>query len=223
MSSFRSLAAGILAAVSVLAPPVAEAANWNGFYGGLTGGYATGQFAAQEPPGCFPVCDTFPAFVIPGNGFIGGVFGGYNFDTGQVVLGVEADAMVSTLNGSYVGQPYAFVTTGGELLHLVTVRGRVGLPVGNDGLIYVTGGLAHGKARVGYDANPADREMADHLGYALGVGGEMMVTPTIGVRADYLYVDLGSRQYNLGSGIPLADVKLNSHIFRVGISFKFGG
>ncbi len=101
-------------------------------------------------------------------GLIGGVNAGYNWQSSNLVVGVEADYDLSTQrdSASYLAQPVPAIfpplpnfffapgttqgwTTREKIDWLATFRGRVGV-ASDDTLFYLTGGLALGGVRTDY-------------------------------------------------------------------------
>ena len=60
-----------------------------------------------------------------------------------------------------------------------------------------------------------------HTGWTAGAGLEYAVTDNVLVRGEYLYTDLGSRNYLSGAVAGGVDARLTSSTVRAGISFKF--
>ena len=103
------------------APPiVSPAMNWSGFYIGAMGGYASENSSEDV---------ILPGVTAPRmkGGFGGGTLG-YNWQTGQFVFGLEADAAFADISASVT----AFgITVESEIRSLGTVRGRVGMAFRN--------------------------------------------------------------------------------------------
>ena len=116
-------AAADLAARPYTKAPAAAIAinNWSGFYLGAMGGYA------QENSSGIGTLS---------GGFAGGT-AGYNWQMGNIVLGVEADAAWADI-GARVGNP-ALSALETRIRDMGTVRGRVGYAF-DQVLIYGTGG-----------------------------------------------------------------------------------
>ena len=116
-----------------------NAYSWAGPYLGGNIGYAWGS--VDNNP-------TRPS------GFAGGVQGGYNWQNGPLVFGLEADIQASGANDTFAPWKFSNPWFG-------TVRGRVGYAV-NNVLFYGTGGLAFGELRGrGFrpDGNPYHRRL----------------------------------------------------------------
>ena len=74
------------------------------------------------------------------------------------------------------------------------MRGRAGYAM-NNVLIYATGGLAYGGGA--RRARRASTKRKSHLGWTLGGGVEVGLTPNWSAKAEYLYVRLEDRGYVL--------------------------
>lgn len=73
-------------------PPHPDIFNWSGFYLGGHAGYAVEGNARAR----FPVATANAGL----DGFLGGGYGGYNYQRGPFVLGSEADISFGDLDGS---------------------------------------------------------------------------------------------------------------------------
>jgi outer membrane immunogenic protein len=166
--------------------------NWNGAYVGVNLGYQWGKvsnWANVEP-----------------NGIMGGGQVGYNWQYGQFVFGAEADLQGSGANDTFAAFKFSNPWFG-------TVRGRAGYAM-NNVLIYGTGGLAYGGGRVDVGAF---NESQTHLGWTLGGGVEVGLTPNWTARAEYLYVRLEDQPYVLTG----AQNGFQSNVFRLGVNYRF--
>src|SRR5450631_4015490 len=121
-------------AMPAKAPPyIAPVYNWTGLYIGISGGGAFGHsdFGPPFSSGSFNTS----------GGLVGGTLG-YNYQMGQVVLGLEGDGSWSNIRGS--GTCLAgTITCGVRNNWLGTARARLGLAVDRF-MPYVTGGAAFG-------------------------------------------------------------------------------
>src|SRR5690606_9902561 len=94
-----------------------------------------------------------------------------------------------------------------------TVRGRLGVDVGNGILPYVTAGLAYGGGRV--DVGGVENQF--HTGWTVGGAVEFALDQQMSLKAEYLYTDLGQRNYaNIGG-----DAAFRGHTVRAGVNFHF--
>jgi outer membrane immunogenic protein len=192
--------AGSVAAVGATgtaqaAPPAPPPAPiWTGWYVGLNAGMHWQHSSDSTTGGYSPLADQTSA-----PGFIGGGQMGYNWQTGNVVFGLEGDidGLTGTAGGSnLVGLPFGntkgFFTN--SIHWLSTIRGRVGLAAG-DNFAYVTGGAAFGGVNNAFHAAPgflSKSESKTQTGWAAGVGAEhMLMNSHWIVGFEVLYVDLG--------------------------------
>jgi outer membrane immunogenic protein len=167
--------------------------NWNGFYVGANVGYQWGKvtnWGGGTPDG------------IAGGGQVG-----YNWQVHpNWVLGIEADLQGSAANDTFAAYKFSNPWFG-------TVRGRAGYAM-NNVLLYLTGGLAYGGGRVDF---AGFGETQTHLGWTLGGGVEVGLTPNWSAKAEYLYVRLEDRGYVL-TGVNNG---FASHVFRLGVNYRF--
>jgi outer membrane immunogenic protein len=146
-------------------------------------------------------------------GFTGGVQAGYNWQRGHVVYGAEVDFGAfdldkgATASGAF---PFPFLGTAYTLTQktsadwLATLRARMGFTVREHVLLYATGGLAFSDVRFSssYSDNAVDATFPGGTGYGAksaiktgwtaGGGVEWALHGNWLMRAEYLYVDLGS-------------------------------
>ena len=147
-----------------IAAPLAMSPNWAGFYIGAQAGHAN----IDATPGA------------RGDGFTGGLTGGYDWDLGEWVVGVGADYDFSDIR---VGR------TDVESIWRLKFRG--GYKLGN-GLFYGTAGYAH-----------ADTDIAgDDNGYFVGAGYEHLVTQNFSLSSEVLYNDIN------GFGLTTSDLEI---------------
>ncbi len=217
------------------APPAPPAPmNWTGFYVGVDAGYGWGDGGADISP---PIAGTPTHYSFTRNGFIGGVDGGYNYQFNDwLVFGAEADFSGSAIGGL---RSSSFVVAGltsygeasQELQWVGTVRGRIGVPVMNQFLVYATGGLSYGQTEYRYTLSSVNslsaRESNLSLGWVAGAGAEYWLMPFWTVRAEFLYFDLGSRTINdaaVGVIVRPQSARFPNNdtaVFRVGIDYHF--
>lgn len=98
-------------------------------------------------------------------------------------------------------------------------------------LLYVTGGLAVGEAKYdmtfsqpGAGRSYALSDSTTRVGFAVGGGFEKAIDNHWSVKAEYLYVDLGTRSIDTVDvdGAPFhVEYKIRDHIARLGLNYKF--
>ncbi len=237
-----------LACVLVLSQtaPAADSApsfNWTGPYVGLHLGYGWSSADTNFhtlPPNFGSESLPWTLNQDPG-GVVGGAQAGYNYQMGCFVVGIEADFSGSGMSGSksispipHEGGPDPGVLSTQESINWFgTVRPRLGYTVQPNVLIYATGGLAYGDAS--YSANHDFQRGIQYpvsfsttkVGWALGGGVEYAVSKCWTVKAEYLYMDLGS-EYGVGNPIPphppyqqASQWQTTANIFHIGVNYKF--
>jgi outer membrane immunogenic protein len=178
--------------------PIAElpVASWAGPYAGLSLGY--GFSGHTKAPGTDVDTD----------GFVGGAFGGYNWQSDNFVYGAEADLGYNGVKGSDNG----IETKGGVEGSL---RARLGYSVSPDILLYGTAGGAAKSLKVEDNATGASDRNA-MLGWTAGVGTDIKLTDNVFGRVEYRYTDFGHEDFdNVGR------VKSNENRVTFGVGMKF--
>lgn len=177
----------------------APVATWAGPYAGVQFGYGFGGRAAR------------PGDTIRTDGWLGGVFGGYNFQQGQFVYGVEGDVNFSGVEGS------SAITSARSRVD-GSLRARVGVVVTDDLLLYGTAGGAAESLRLTDGATGA-RDSNTMLGYTVGAGVDARLTEQVFARGEYRFTDYARETFDLGAGPERYDS--SNHRFTVGVGFKF--
>ena len=144
--------------------PVIVPYNWTGFYVGANAGYTWGPWDASSSQVIFDPSTTHSPKV---NGWLAGLQGGYNWQSGAWVYGLEGDIQITGAKDSDAwsapGAPPVIITiddflpgpAGGGPMAFThewkfpwfgTLRARWGFLPAERWLLYVTGGLAVGEA-----------------------------------------------------------------------------
>jgi outer membrane immunogenic protein len=184
-------------AVPMEVPPVA---SWTGIYAGVVAGY--GFAGRSEVDGLDATVDT--------DGFVGGGFLGYNYDTGGgIVAGVEGDIGYSGIDGDEDGVRVRNGVDG-------SLRARLGYTITPDALVYATAGGAAKQMEV---RQGGEEDSATQLGWTAGVGTDIKITGNVFGRAEYRYTDYGKADFNLGAGNHSVDSSDHRVLFGVGMQF----
>jgi outer membrane immunogenic protein len=242
---FRKLVlAGALAATPTLVAHAADlsgprvvtaapiAATWSGFYvGAHVGGQSTtGNFAARID-GPF----TNGSFAGMQRSTVAwGALAGYNFQMRELVLGVEADIAAggsSTAVDNMISSAFNGVA-GPTQRHGIDwsarLRARAGIALGGF-MPFIAAGYAIGSERFfSMRAQPTPL-LADRTrtvgGFSLGAGFEVMVTPNIILRAEYIRDDFGGRSAFRGTNPAFPGVTISTmptmDSYRAAIAYKF--
>lgn len=140
------------------------------------------------------------------SGISGGVQGGYNFQRGSWVFGVEGDLELTGANDTFAPWKFSNPWFG-------TVRGRVGYAFNNI-LFYGTGGLAFGELRA---ETFGLSESQTSAGWTLGAGAEFGLAPNWTAKIEYLYVDLSESQFAI-TGVSNG---YRFGVIRAGLNYHF--
>jgi outer membrane immunogenic protein len=215
---------------AVYAPPpvVRTVADWGGFYlggnGDLVAARTQSNFSAAGTP--FASADT----AVFGGG--GGVQGGFNWQTGNLVLGAEGDFQWTSVKGSISAQcTVCGGATTATLEHDIdwfgTARARVGYASGG-WLAYFTGGYAFGRVVLngtasGGGATATLTQNATPSGWTVGLGTEIALAEHWSAKLEYLYVDLGTVTNTIvAAGVPVTDqARVQMNVMRAGINYRF--
>jgi high affinity Mn2+ porin len=209
--------------------------DWSGWYVGGHVGDAAGwsDWSAIPPNGVRSAGNTeltngFNLF--KGNGsYFGGLQGGYNFVLrSRVLFGVEADASFPSSVAGTSASNAGLASYADTVLHLGTVRGRVGYVFDNHWLAYGTGGFAWSydqlkRTQLVDGALPAGTEQGAllwRLGWAAGAGVEIPVAPNWSARAEYLYTGFDARSRTFAATSEVFDSSLSLHQVRLGLNYK---
>ena len=227
------LGAGAANAADVV--DVAPATDWTGFYVGLHGGYAWGDldYSADLRDANLRLRD-FEGDDTDIDGFFGGLQAGFNWQMDSILLGVEGDISLASIQADadfrtdFIGDALRADTT---VDWFGTARLRGGFLVTPDLLLYATGGLAWGSVDTSYDLDldgdgiASNDESTTHLGWTLGGGAEFALSDNLSLKAEYLYVDLGEEEVfdddiaNIGN--VQVDQNLSFHTVRAVLNFRF--
>jgi len=237
-------AVALVAASSAQAAPVAAAPafSWQGFYvGGQIGGswsdtdYKVREAANTNANGA--VTEWEKSHHSPdADGFIGGIYAGYNFDiSNNIILGVETDFVWSDMEdssrrvfndgaGLKVADKYSVKQKwqGATRLRAAYAIDRF--------LPYISAGVAYGRLDTknkfhfsqtgasGIDTSESHEDT--FVGWTIGAGFDYAVTNNIIARLEYRYTDLGDKTFTFnGNDRHKIDYKTND--IRVGVAYKF--
>ena len=191
--------------------PYVRPFNWSGAYVGAQLGYAWSDVDARDTNSVNT--DRYSYDV---DGFIGGGYLGFNWQTQGVVLGLEADVEYTDLADSGRGKNF-----GGrhktDVNWMGSVRGRLGF-VADRALFYVTGGWAFADVDTRNFSLPVSYGDIRH-GWTLGAGTEYAFSDNLIGRLEYRYSDFGDDSRRVGADRDSSD--LDMHALRAGLAFKF--
>jgi outer membrane immunogenic protein len=204
--------------------------DWSGFYVGVFGGGGYGNHNVNNANGPAGFAN-FTANYTSQGGIAGGE-AGYNWQSGNIVLGVEADGFWSGVRGSDATgvNAGAFAVTGIDATNLrdgFTLRARGGVAVDRL-LLFFTGGWAYGDfLHTNTDVTfglGTDQFSTHRSGLAAGGGLAYAITDNVIGKFEYRYYDFGRyvRAAPLNGALPYT-VDNTLSVVMVGLDFKFGG
>ncbi|MGP0092778.1 MAG: outer membrane protein [Xanthobacteraceae bacterium] len=217
------------------APAYVAAYNWTGFYIGVNLG---GAWARETNTDTFTTSPTTSVITSPSStisGVIGGGQIGYNWQSGNLVFGLEADVDGSGQSGTSTSTVAGFGTdaVASTIRAFGTARARVGFAA-DRWLWYVTGGFAW--QDVGFsDAfttttgvlTGISNGSTTRAGYSVGGGIETALWGNWTGRVEYLYLDTGTWTTTTTglAGLPFTTVtnsiRTQNNVVRAGLNFRF--
>lgn len=216
-----------------IAPP--PVFTWTGFYVGLNAGasFSVNNNNQNNNFGLFAATGN-PIFLTNNNnnqnnvGFVGGGQIGYNWQTGPVVFGLEADAQYrSNIGGNNGNNFFGGGNNNNNGGFYGTARGRLGYSITPMFMIYATGGAAFGNVANNNGFNPFffgnnNNGGNFRVGYAVGGGLEYAFAPNWSMKAEALYNDLGRGNNGGGFGFGGGNNQRNQFVVaRLGVNYRF--
>jgi len=218
--------------------------NWNGFYigGHLGAAWGNSQWTTPNGPSgstnFFQPIDTFNE----GGSWFEGIQAGYNYVLpNRWLIGAEVDASFPSFQTLPTGVNPFGVSIGGTsnfisptlgavsftetVLSEGTVRARLGYAPGH-WLFYATGGFAWAydqQSLTQVATGNTETPFLWRLGWTVGGGVEVPITPHWTARVEYLFKDYGryTASYSGGAQPISSDLTLNE--LRFGLNYQFGG
>jgi outer membrane immunogenic protein len=215
------------------APAYVAAYNWTGFYIGINLGGAWANVTNTDTFLPIGAVDSASSTI---SGVIGGGQIGYNWQSGNLVFGLEADVDGSGQSGTNTSTVPGFGTdaVANTIRAFGTARARVGFAA-DRWLWYVTGGFAW--QNVGFsDAfttttgalTGISSGSTTRAGYSVGGGIETALWDKWTGRVEYLYFDTGTwttTTTGLGAPLPFTSVtnslRTQDNIVRAALNFRF--
>lgn len=172
------------------APAPIFSTSWAGFYAGGHLGYVFGRARSADM-----------------DGFKGGLQAGYNVQMDRLVIGGEADI-------AYSGVDYRGFTESFRQKWIGSGRVRLGyaferfLPFVTAGFAYTTGTMKAGGVK----------QSNGHVGYVVGLGGEMMLSERVSASVQYLHYRFEGQTYSV---VPARNANIVNNEIRVGLNYRF--
>jgi outer membrane immunogenic protein len=219
-----ALAADLPVDVAIAPVPAMERVpNWTGLYVGANLGYARNRGGAD-------IVDLSSGTSVLGlsenmSGPIGGGQIGVNWQTGNAVLGVEADvagsAQSASSSASFAGLT---ATNTDKITGFGSLRGRIGFSA-HRFLFYATAGWMYGtwRSNVAISGIGTTEVSRSQGGSAIGAGIEAAITDNWIVRGEYLYLQSTTLSTNPFPAAPTLSVnaRIQDSVFRIGVNYLF--
>ena len=212
-----------------LAPPVYD---WTGVYVGVFGGGGFGNHNVNNANGAFNPFANFTANYSSTGGIAGGEVG-YNWQSGNYIVGIESDLFWSGIKGNDANQfiagdfPGVTATDADNWRWGGTLRARGGFTI-DRWLMFFTGGYAFGNIQhTNTDpVNGVDKFNVNANGLTAGAGFAYAITNNIVGKFEYRYYNFNG--YNR-PGNPLTPngqipytTESSYSVVTIGLDFKFG-
>lgn len=226
----------------VASPAAVPAFSWSGFYAGAHGAWFRDDGEAVRTGLSGVSLEALPIRAgLSDSGLGGGAQIGYLWQFGSLVAGLEADLTAMDVGRSRsnlgVEGPFSLRTDLSSQMSLFgTLKGRVGvtmpslLPVFQQSVYYVTGGLAYAQIErkgqitvtpsgLGPQANHDDWTM----GFVIGGGTEHALTQNVSIKTETLYYNLEDESLTLARAGDQAVYRFDNDgwISRVGVNVRF--
>lgn len=205
--------------------PIVQAApvfSWTGAYIGGQVGYGWGRSTFS---------DEVDTLRVKPDGFLGGLYAGYNFDMGNnFVLGVDGDVTYNDLEAGYSETDPDFDITANvnsKLRWSGAVRARMGVAM-DRWMPYIAGGVAFGSVKNSASISDGMESIGVSqsktlTGWTAGAGVDYAATDNVIVRLEYRYTDYGHKDFRVGNEDFSFEArnKFKTHDIRLGVAYKF--
>jgi outer membrane immunogenic protein len=218
IASFATVPLAAAADFPVKAPyaPYVPAFTWTGFYVGAHGGWGWSTWDGSGPIG---------ASSVDGDGWLAGIQAGYNYQWGNIVLGIEGE--FSFADVKFKDDNFFAGTLTLKNDYFATVAGRVGYAF-NRFLVYGKGGVAFTRDK--WDGNDGAGGTVsgtfNRTGWLIGAGVEYAMWNSFSIKAEYNFMSFGNVSEHLTTTGGLvaagtAQVSEDIHIAKVGLNYRF--
>ena len=205
--------------------------SWTGYYvgGNLGAGIGRTDFTATMPALTTSASDEI-------RGFVGGGQGGFNWQNGPLVAGIEADLQFSHQRN---GVNVTGLLTTNSLDYFSTLRGRIGYAM-DEWLFYATAGGGYGGTQARLITSnqcstsaPVCLPIVPTAGvftksdltplWVVGVGVETQIWDRWTGRIEYLYLQSGSTSNTFATpaGALAVSQTLHDNVIRTGLNYHF--
>lgn len=143
---------------------------------------------------------------------------GWRDEAQGLVWGIEADLQLGRVEDSFTALPYS---ASSRISQAASLRLIAGIPAGQSGLVYLTGGLALAKLDYAVSST-GGLDITDsgyHTGYALGAGYELALASGWSARLEYQYESFGKTAF--WDGASSTEATPDFHALKIGLNHRF--
>ncbi len=206
-----SLFTFVSAGSAVAADFAAESYDWTGLYLGVYGGGGAIVDNIEVPP-----LGGANLNGLGGEGLLGGVLAGYNYQMNNIVFGLQGELGFNDLH-SELNVP-GLLNIDARQGFVAALSARAGLLLTSDTLAYIIGGYSYSDYKLSSNAFASIKENYD--GFHVGGGLETRVGSNTTLRAEYRYTSYSGEDWGAG---PLLNIEPSSHTGTVALAYNFGG
>jgi outer membrane immunogenic protein len=152
------------------------------------------------------------------DGILGGAVGGYSWQSGPFVIGVEGDLMAADING---GRNFnsGLNRANPSIDAMADLRLRAGYTITPQVLLFGTFGGAWANADLPVTGFGGASRTADFFGWSVGGGAEVALNPNWSARFDYQFTDFDSERVNYPGG--KIDYDPDASTYRGSLIYRF--
>jgi outer membrane immunogenic protein len=162
--------------------------------------------------------DSAPTGTVDTSGVLGGAVGGYSWQNGPFVLGVEGDLMAADISGSRSFNAGANRISP-SIDNMADLRLRAGFTVTPQLLLFGTFGGAWASADLPSTGPGGASGSADFFGWSAGGGAEVALNPNWSARFDYQFTDFDPETVNYRGG--KIDFDPDANTYRGSLIYRF--
>ena len=155
---------------------------------------------------------------IDSSGVLGGVIGGWSWQRGPVVVGIEGDFLGADISGSRHFNGGANLASP-NIDAMADLRLRAGYAITPRVLVFGTFGGAWANADLPIQGPGGGGGNADFFGWSAGGGAEVALNPNWSARFDYQFTDFDSKKVNYPGGSVTYDPDANT--YRGSLIYRF--
>jgi outer membrane immunogenic protein len=189
------------------APPPVSPALFAGWWIGGTLGGATANFDFSQS-----------STAVESSGVLGGITGGYNWQNGPIVIGLEGDLLAAGISGSERFN-HGANTANPDIDAMADLRLRAGVTVVPRVLLFVTGGVAWADIDLPVNGPGGGSGDGTFFGWTVGGGAEVAINPNWSARFDYQFTDFDSDTVSYPGGDVKYDPDVNT--YRGALIYRF--